>query len=61
MMKPMNPNAITYIVMRYARKAGILKKISPHSCPRYLYLECAGPARDPPVASSTWRAGRRPS
>lgn len=31
-MKPMNPNAITYIVLRYARKAGILKKISPHSC-----------------------------
>lgn len=30
--KPLNPNAITYIVLRYARKAGILKKISPHSC-----------------------------
>lgn len=32
LMKRMNPNAITYIVVRYARKAGILKKISPHSC-----------------------------
>lgn len=30
--KRLNPNAITYIVLRYARKAGILKKISPHSC-----------------------------
>lgn len=30
--KTLNPNAITYIVVRYARKAGILKKISPHSC-----------------------------
>jgi integrase/recombinase XerD len=30
--KPLNPNAITYIVSRYARKAGILKPISPHSC-----------------------------
>jgi site-specific recombinase XerD len=32
LLKPMNPNAITYIVARYARKAGILKPISPHSC-----------------------------
>lgn len=32
MLKPLNPNAITYIVARYARKAGILKAISPHSC-----------------------------
>jgi len=32
LVKPINPNAITYIVVRYARKAGILKKISPHSC-----------------------------
>lgn len=31
-LKPLNPNAITYIVARYARKAGILKVISPHSC-----------------------------
>lgn len=30
--KPLNPNAITYIVGRYAKKAGILKPISPHSC-----------------------------
>jgi len=30
--KPLNPNNITYIVLRYARKAGVLKKISPHSC-----------------------------
>lgn len=30
--KTLNPNAITYIVQRYAKKAGILKKISPHSC-----------------------------
>lgn len=32
LLKPMNPNAITYIVIRYARKAGVLKQISPHSC-----------------------------
>jgi len=32
LMKALNPNAITYIVLRYARKAGVLKKISPHSC-----------------------------
>jgi integrase len=30
--KPLNPNAITYLVIRYAVKAGVLKKISPHSC-----------------------------
>lgn len=30
--QPMNPNAITYIVIRYAKKAGVLKKVSPHSC-----------------------------
>ena len=30
--KPLNPNAITYLVLRYAKKAGVLKKISPHSC-----------------------------
>lgn len=30
--KPINPNAITYIVLRYARRAGVLKRISPHSC-----------------------------
>jgi integrase/recombinase XerD len=30
--KPLNPNAITYLVVRYARKAGVLKRISPHSC-----------------------------
>lgn len=30
--KAMNPNAISYIVNRYAKKAGILKGISPHSC-----------------------------
>ncbi len=30
--KPLNPNAITYLVLRYARKAGVLKKVSPHSC-----------------------------
>ncbi len=32
LIKPLNPNAISYIVIRYARKAGILKQISPHSC-----------------------------
>jgi integrase/recombinase XerD len=32
MIKQLNPNAITYMVVRYARKAGILKPISPHSC-----------------------------
>lgn len=32
LLKPLNPNAISYIVLRYARKAGVLKKISPHSC-----------------------------
>lgn len=32
MIKPLNPNAISYIVIRYARKAGVLKQISPHSC-----------------------------
>lgn len=31
-MKPLNPNAVTYLVVRYAVKAGVLKKISPHSC-----------------------------
>lgn len=31
-LKSLNPHAITYIVVRYARKAGVLKKISPHSC-----------------------------
>lgn len=30
--KPLNPNAITYLVLRYATKAGVLKKVSPHSC-----------------------------
>jgi integrase len=30
--KALNPNAITYIVIRYARKTGVLKRISPHSC-----------------------------
>jgi site-specific recombinase XerD len=30
--KSLNPNAVTYMVVRYARKVGILKKISPHSC-----------------------------
>lgn len=30
--KSLNPNAITYIVKKYAKKAGILKPISPHSC-----------------------------
>jgi integrase len=30
--KPLNPNAITYLVIRYATQAGVLKKISPHSC-----------------------------
>lgn len=32
LMKTLNPNAISYIVVRYARKCGILKPISPHSC-----------------------------
>ena len=32
LIKPLNPNAISYIVIRYARKAGVLKQISPHSC-----------------------------
>lgn len=32
LIKMLNPHAITYIVLRYARKAGVLKKISPHSC-----------------------------
>lgn len=32
LIKPLNPNAITYLVKRYARKANVLKKISPHSC-----------------------------
>ena len=32
LLKAINPNAITYIVIRYARKAAVLKKISPHSC-----------------------------
>jgi integrase/recombinase XerD len=32
LVKALNPHAITYIVLRYARKAGVLKKISPHSC-----------------------------
>ena len=30
--KRMHPHSITYIVSHYAKKAGILKKISPHSC-----------------------------
>lgn len=30
--KPLHPYAITYLVQRYAKKAGILKPISPHSC-----------------------------
>lgn len=30
--KLLNPNAITYMVVRYARMAGVLKKVSPHSC-----------------------------
>ncbi len=30
--KPLNPNSITYLVARYAKKAGVLKKVSPHSC-----------------------------
>jgi site-specific recombinase XerD len=32
LLKTLNPNAITYIVARYAKKAGVLKIISPHSC-----------------------------
>ncbi len=32
LLKKLNPNAISYIVLRYARKAGVLKNISPHSC-----------------------------
>lgn len=32
LIRPLNPNAITYIVQRYAKQVGILKKISPHSC-----------------------------
>lgn len=32
LIKPLNPNAITYMVARYAKKAGITKTISPHSC-----------------------------
>jgi len=32
LLKPLNPNAITYIVVKYAKKVGILKQISPHSC-----------------------------
>ncbi len=32
LIKTLNPHAITYLVVRYARKAGVLKKISPHSC-----------------------------
>jgi len=31
-MKRLNPNAITYIVQRYAKKAGVMIHISPHSC-----------------------------
>jgi len=30
--KPLNPNAVTYLVVRYARRAGVLKPVSPHSC-----------------------------
>jgi len=30
--KPLGPNAITYIVSHYAKKAGVLQKVSPHSC-----------------------------
>jgi integrase/recombinase XerD len=30
--KPLNPNAITYIVAHYAKKTGVLQKVSPHSC-----------------------------
>lgn len=30
--KTLNPNAVTYLVKRYATKSGILKLISPHSC-----------------------------
>lgn len=32
LIKPLNPHAITYLVLRYAKKAGVLKTISPHSC-----------------------------
>lgn len=32
LVKTLNPHAITYIVTRYAKRAGILKQISPHSC-----------------------------
>lgn len=32
LVKPLNPNAVSYIVVRYARKVGVLKKVSPHSC-----------------------------
>ncbi len=31
LIKKMHPHAITYIVIHYAKKAGVLKKISPHS------------------------------
>jgi len=32
LFKHLNPHAITYIVSRYAKMAGVLKHISPHSC-----------------------------
>lgn len=30
--KPLGPHAITYIVTHYAKRAGVLQKVSPHSC-----------------------------
>lgn len=32
LLKPLNPNAISYIVIRYAKQVGVLKRVSPHSC-----------------------------
>ncbi len=30
--KALNPNAISYVVARYAMKSGVVKRVSPHSC-----------------------------
>lgn len=32
LIRHLTPHAITYIVLRYARRAGVMKRISPHSC-----------------------------
>jgi integrase len=30
--KALNPNTLSYVISKYSKKVGILKRVSPHSC-----------------------------